>query len=183
MGHLGSDGKPFSPEETERLEVALVSVLGSLTSRADLTLPPSFLQNIHVRLSAGLYRMQPGQFRRQDITFGSFMGTPPQRITADLLALEQCHNDVLPELETFTLDALYHATWVHAELIRIHPFWDGNGRLARAVQAWLCWRLGIAPPMYSDRSAYLAGLNRYHHTRDLSLLMDLTRAAQEHTAT
>lgn len=183
MGHLGSDGKPFDAAELKRLKKALLLLSHTLQHSpepASAALGPDLLRNWHVVLCAGIERMQPGQFRRHDITFGSFMGTPPERITAEVLMLAQRHHEVLPELGASTPAGLEHATWVHAELLRIHPFWDGNGRLARAVQAWLCWRLGTVPPAYTDRPAYLAGLNRYHHTRDLTLLMDVTREAQQH---
>ncbi|MBB5234242.1 hypothetical protein [Deinococcus budaensis] len=58
------------------------------------------------------------------------------------------------------------------------PYWDGNGRLARLVQAWLCWRFDQPVPIYTNRARYLAALSRYHHTRDLTLLLQLSQESQ-----
>lgn len=172
MGNLGSDGKPFSPVETERLKWALLSLHRQMLDTAPEALDTALLKSWHVQLSAGIDRMRPGLLRDADITFGSYLGTSPAEIGAELSALIAVHLEGLPPL---TADrTVEHATRVHAELIRIHPFWDGNGRLARAVQTWLCWSFGQRAPQYTDRTAYLGGLNRYHHTRDLGLLMDAT---------
>jgi len=48
---------------------------------------------------------------------------------------------------------LRHATFLHAELIRIHTFWDGNGRLARLVQAWCAGATASTPRSTAPISA------------------------------
>jgi len=133
----------------------------------------------HAALSAGLERMQPGQYREAEITYGFETGTAPALIAAAVEDVIVRHHHVLAEWQELpsASEVLFHATWIHAELIRIHPFWDGNGRLARLVQAWLCWSYGLLAPVYTNRTAYLGGLNRYHSTRDLSLLMTVTWAS------
>ncbi|MBB6015648.1 Fic family protein [Deinococcus radiopugnans] len=172
MGNLGSDGKPFSAADMERLEWALLLLHRPMLSTAPEALDSALLKSWHIQLSAGIERMRPGLLRDANITFGSFLGTAPAQLQAELSALRSVHLDKLPSLTSDQI--VEHATRVHAELIRIHPFWDGNGRLARAVQTWLCWSFGQRAPQYTDRAAYLGGLNRYHHTRDLGLLMDAT---------
>ena len=176
MSHLGSDGKPFSSAELEQLQLALLSLLSRLPDIEPMTLDLKILCDWHAVLSAGIERMQPGRLRHSDITFGSYFGTPPAQIAEALAQLVVWHRSKWLQLETPD-EVLWHATRLHAELIRIHPFWDGNGRLARALQSWLCWQGGVDAPVYRNREAYLAGLNRYHHARDLKLLMEVTRAA------
>ena len=178
MGVLGSDGRPYSPEDQKRLYRALFLLEQRclVVSIAALDIP--LLQEWHTQLSAGLSRMQPGQLRRSEITFGSQFGTAPERIVGELEALIARHHQVLAHWTDTSPDedtVLYHATWLHAELLRIHPFWDGNGRLSRLIQSWLCWKHDQTAPNYADRPAYIGGLNRYHHTRNLSLLMEVTR--------
>ncbi|WP_420596958.1 Fic family protein [Deinococcus sp.] len=173
MGNLGSDGKPFSQPETERLERALVSLYRQLPEVAPDALNIKLLQTWHHQLADGMERMQAGQLRSADITFGSYFDTAPNQIEIELSVMIFKHLEHLPLLSEAT-ETLEHATWLHAEIIRIHPFWDGNGRLARAVQTWLCWRSGQRAPQYPVRTAYLGGLNRYHNTRNLDLLMDVT---------
>lgn len=180
MGHTGTDGKPFSPDEIERLQRALVALEVSCLGVAPDRLSAALLLSWHSALSAGIPRMQPGQWRGVEITFGSNFGARPERITMDLGRVLDVHHQTLAawdEDAPTELSVLEHATQLHAELIRIHPFWDGNGRLARLVQAWLCWSYGLPAPRYADRPRYLAGLNRYLHTGSLSLLMQVTVAA------
>lgn len=124
--------------------------------------------------------MQPGVWRAAEITFGSNFGTPPDRITAELALLLEVHHQTLAawnEDGPTGLNVLEYATRLHAELIAIHPFWDGNGRLFRLVQAWLCWQYNLPEPRYVNRPSYFAGLNRFMHTGNLSLLMQVTVAA------
>lgn len=179
MSHLGSDGKPFNANENRRLERALVSLTDRLLDAQPEGLEVAAVRGWHRLLSADLPRMFPGEFRTSDITFGSFLETSPDRVEGEMRAMIHRHRDFLTQTPTSPESHLLHATWLHAELIRIHPFWDGNGRLARALQTWLCWTFKLSTPNYRDRPAYLAGLNRYYHTRDLSLLMDVTREAQK----
>jgi cell filamentation protein len=52
---------------------------------------------------------------------------------------------------------------VHAELILIHPFRDGNGRLARLLAVLMARQAGIAPldfrPLDWSKRTYIAGIH------------------------
>jgi hypothetical protein len=43
----------------------------------------------------------------------------------------------------FVRTALESASWLHGEWIRIHPFVNGNGRIARLWILWICSRYGL----------------------------------------
>lgn len=185
MGHTGSDGRPFTPQEQERLQQALLSVTRQVAASPPSMLSEAELQAWHATLCAGIEAMQPGRYRQAEITFGSFLGTAPRLIPREMAALLKQHHERLSSLEErqqagedLAQAVLHHATWLHAELIRIHPYWDGNGRLARLVQAWLCWRFDQPVPIYTNRARYLAALNRYHYTRDFTLLLQLSQESQ-----
>ena len=68
--------------------------------------------------------------------------------------------------ETLELDAVLEAGIAHYELVRIHPFVDGNGRLARALAALIFYRRGFDTNRFfalddyydSDRAAYYSAL-------------------------
>jgi len=47
------------------------------------------------------------------------------------------------------VDPLIRAAMAHLNLVMIHPFRDGNGRMARALQTLVLSRGGIAEPAFS----------------------------------
>lgn len=184
MGLTDRNGRPFSPTDQERLSRALLSLTREVAAAPPEELSGALLQAWHRRLSADLDVMEPGRYRVSDITFGSFFGARAADIQGEMARWLSGSQATLSDLtaawatggltEPGAQGVLRHATWMHAELLRLHPFADGNGRLARLVQAWVCFRFGLHPPVYQNRARYLAGLNRYHHTRDLDLLWRLT---------
>ncbi len=57
--------------------------------------------------------------------------------------------------------------WGHGELVRIHPFADGNGRMARAVLLWLATRYGL--PVFLDLRPRPDGPSGYAMAADASM--------------
>ena len=53
---------------------------------------------------------------------------------------------------------------LHASFVRIHPFWDGNGRMARLVANVPVIRAGFPPIIIPKerRKAYIDALSEYH---------------------
>jgi hypothetical protein len=67
--------------------------------------------------------------------------------------------------------------WAHGEVIRIHPFADGNGRMARAVILWLGTRYGL--PAFIDLRPRPTGVTGYEDASRASMtgrhqLMEIT---------
>ena len=58
------------------------------------------------------------------------------------------------------LDAIHVATWVHWAIARIHPFKDGNGRMARLWQDVILLRNGLSSVIIrqQDRTEYYSAL-------------------------
>lgn len=102
----------------------------------------------------------PGSFRRHDVNpFPSGMTPPPW---PDVPA--RLHDWVESASHSGLGDRHYaeHAADMHAELERIHPFIDGNGRTGRLVLNLMLVRAGYAPAVVlkRDRQKYLRGLAR-----------------------
>jgi hypothetical protein len=49
--------------------------------------------------------------------------------------------------------------WAHSELIYVHPFADGNGRMARSLVLWLAARYGL--PVFLDLRPRPSGPSGY----------------------
>jgi Fic family protein len=75
----------------------------------------------------------------------------------------------------FVREAVKIAAYVHADLIRIHPFVDGNGRVARLVLDWILMTLGLpfVVAFHIPVQEYRDVLNRYYATFDIDPLVDL----------
>lgn len=66
------------------------------------------------------------------------------------------------------------AVWAHAEIVRVHPFADGNGRSARAIMNWILVRLGLRPVAIEvPKNEYHSCLNHYYRVREIQPLVDL----------
>ena len=62
-------------------------------------------------------------------------------------------------------EALTAYVHLHVAFVRVHPFWDGNGRLARLVANIPVLRVGFPPIIIpkEGRQEYIAALTEYHH--------------------
>ena len=82
---------------------------------------------LHVPLVKGKWKTQPNNPRRRDGSIHEYC--PPEFVQDEidsLLRLHEAHAGGCPEVE---------AAWLHHRFTQIHPFQDGNGRVARALTA------------------------------------------------
>lgn len=82
----------------------------------------------------------------------------------------------LPPLEVF-----FYAAQIHLVFVKIHPFQDGNGRMARLLEKWfLLEKLGQdAVSVESEKNYYVHRSDYYHNLRRLGLEyqnLDYTKA-------
>jgi hypothetical protein len=95
----------------------------------------------------------PNRFRSTTVQFGPCFGAKPAQIPA---LIEQLFV-ALREIKHPVTRAVY----MHHELVRIHPFVDGNGRLSRMAKNWMLM-YELYPPMFikniSDKKRYIARL-------------------------
>jgi Fic family protein len=105
------------------------------------------------RLQKGAYKTQPNNPKRNGFTHEY---CPPEQVASEmdrLVALHQEHvqRGVPPEIE---------AAWVHHALTQIHPFQDGNGRVARTLATLGFIRAGSFPLVVRDvdRDLYISAL-------------------------
>ena len=96
-----------------------------------------------VPLIRGAYKSMPNNPRRPD--GGMHEYCPPEHVAAEmdrLIAMHREHAGVSPEVE---------AAWLHHRFTQIHPFQDGNGRVARALAALVLVKAGWFPLVVRDR--------------------------------
>ena len=139
-GKISADARALITDQRESLEMVMDVVGGT----RDLT--PSYIKELHQRLTLSQEtcevenplgkrfqtRLRKGDWkraknnpRRPDGSIHEYC--PPERVQdqiEQLLVWHHAHHDTYAEVE---------AAWLHHRFTQIHPFQDGNGRVARAL--------------------------------------------------
>jgi Fic family protein len=113
-----------------------------------------FGQILQVPLDHGGWKMHPNHVRRQDGTLLEY--TPPEHVQSQMERLLTLYHETEDE------HPVTRAAWLHHRFIKIHPFEDGNGRVARALTLLVLLRARYAPLVVNrtQRSTYLAALDK-----------------------
>jgi len=131
----------------------------------DLPVSGDLVREVHRRLVTGCDddHCPPGELRGRDhnVTFG----IPPHRGVEGGAFCENALAGLLQSAQTDFRDhdPLVQAMALHYHLAAMHPFLDGNGRTARAMEALLLRRAGL-----TDR-AFVAMSNYYYDEKDAYL--------------
>jgi Fic family protein len=102
----------------------------------------------------GRWRPGPIYVRRQATGEIVYEGPAPEQVPA---LMREFVDSVQSADKTVPL--LFHAAMAHLNLVLIHPFSDGNGRMARALQTLLLTRGQVTHAQFSSIEEYL-GRNR-----------------------
>ncbi|MDR0415855.1 MAG: Fic family protein [Propionibacteriaceae bacterium] len=139
-------------EEITGYRRALTYVLNVATSPG-FVLDDSVIRSMHFMLLEHELRKSPGNYRTGPIyVMGEhgpvYTGPPAERIPGLVAALtEQCRrSDAAP---------LVKAALAHLNLVMIHPFRDGNGRMARALQTLVLAQDHLLEPTFSSIEEWL----------------------------
>ncbi len=105
---------------------------------------PELVKAIHHRILAGRRgagRYGEGRFVVDDAT-GELVYTPPQDGVDRLVA------DVCRRMNDWDAHPALRAAWIHVAFAAVHPFKDGNGRIARILGALAMYRGGFKRPEF-----------------------------------
>lgn len=149
--------------ETELLAIAYVDSFDWVTS--ELRFRAEIIREMHRLWLGSLYPMA-GQYRTVNLSKGGFpfcsaefIDREMNRFASDQLTKHTpCHAVSIE-------DAALKAASVHAELLLIHPFREGNGRLGRWLADLMILQAGFAAPDYDlaedrKRNQYLAAMRK-----------------------
>jgi Fic family protein len=107
-------------------------------------------------LKKGEWKKNPNNPHRDDGYVHEYC--PPDQVSSEMdnlitMHLQHTENSVSPEIE---------AAWLHHRFSQIHPFQDGNGRVARALATLILLRAKLFPYVVdrSDRSEYISCLEK-----------------------
>jgi Fic family protein len=152
------------------LTVGFVNELHALMTRhQETTVGVDMLgRQVTVPLERGKFKTWKNNPQRADGTLHEYC--PPEHVQSEMERMLQMHREhsksgVAPEVE---------AAWLHHRFTQIHPFQDGNGRIARALASLVFISAGWFPLVVTrdDRVKYLDALEEADRG-SLSALVDL----------
>lgn len=141
-------------EAGSRKDRAEVENLGRAVQRLDelvhdeIALSPALIRELHTILGEGLPAFDPGTFRTFDVAIAGSETRPPAG--GDVLEFVESVSDSVTE-RLASGSPLPLAAWTHWAITRIHPFRDGNGRVARLLQDFVLLRREYLPvPLFAE---------------------------------
>ncbi len=170
----GDPVRDYTEDEKRALTENLLSVTREVHRGRfdDRPLSTALLAELHARIFSGVRRFA-GALRgprrgSQYLTFGpnrsSHRDEVPAQLEAVMQRAEASRKSLIENTQSqdYDLSAIRLGVWIQAEVIRIHPFEDGNGRASRLLTACALTRLGVAPiPIDAAKQEYIDLLNAY----------------------
>lgn len=163
-----ADGdSPLEADEATRHAVsgyhdAMTYVL-QLAHDPTATIDEGLLRSLHFMMlkhdlakNPGLWRPGDIVVRREDTREIAYQG-PPNDSIPELV------DGMLAELEDSNAPLLIRAAMAHLNLVMIHPYSDGNGRMARCLQTLVLAREQISAPVFSSIEEYLGRNTRAYY--------------------
>jgi len=139
------------------------------------------IKNLHKLFYTKIDAEKAGKYREtQVIITGSDVEFPKPEILDSKM---QEFIDKLPELKS-TLHPVEYASMVHIIFVNIHPFIDGNGRVARLLMNLALLQSGynivsIPPVVRSDYIRALQDTNKNNFTPFINFISEMTLEAQK----
>jgi len=154
------DGEPTVSTDAET-EEALVGYRDAMTyvlQIADderMTVDEGLLKGLHFMMLKQNLDKNPGKWRpgtifvRREATGDIVYEGPDHELVPDLI------QGMLEQLKGDELHVIVKAAMAHLNLVMIHPFSDGNGRMARCLQTLVLARDRIVAPVFSSIEEFL----------------------------
>ncbi|MCB9037027.1 MAG: 30S ribosomal protein THX [Lewinellaceae bacterium] len=96
-------------------------------------------QIVQVKLLRGEFKQHPNNPKRGDGT--TYAYCPPLQVEAEMDKLLESYNDLLEK----SVNSVIISSWFHHAFTQIHPFQDGNGRVARLLSSLILIKDGLFP--------------------------------------
>lgn len=171
---ITAKGKPFRDYVEMRGHNEALKRIEAIVHQ-DLTITESFIKEIHKMILVEEFadenaEINPGQYKTRPNYLYSQLGeridfTPPALVPAKMNELVNWLNNHIappkPKRHKYNLHPLLIATAFHWQFIQIHPFGDGNGRMARILMNLILMMCGYAPAIVrqEQRKEYYNALN------------------------
>lgn len=114
-------------------------------------------RNVKMKVRLGEYKTEPNCVRMSAGRIHQYV--LPQDVPAQMASLVEWHQQQEVRADSHPV---LHAAAFHHRFVSIHPFDDGNGRMARILMNLILMRAGFPPAIIKiqDREPYVAALRR-----------------------
>lgn len=129
------------------------------------TLSEWHIKQLHSLVLKNIDQENAGQYRKVNVLISGATHTPPD----SLVVPEQMQSMMAwNQNEAQQLHPVERAARLHGELVKIHPFTDGNGRTSRLVMNLALMQAGFPAALIqvNQRLAYYQALDKAHTTGD-----------------
>jgi len=109
-----------------------------------------FGRRMEIPLLKGKYKEQPNNPKRPDGNVHEYC--PPIHVDSEMGKLIEWHSTYSDD------DPIIVAAWIHHRFTQIHPYQDGNGRVARALTTMMLLRADLLP-LVIDRDLRVEYIN------------------------
>ena len=140
-------------EYLKNLKISLDFVVEEIISRNNFEREIQLFQLLRL-VSPETNAIHPNRYRQSFVQIGAHMCPDPRLVP-------QIVSELFYNIQ-FISNPLVKAIYFHHELIRIHPFVDGNGRVTRIAKNWMLM-YDLYPPIYindaPEKKEYIATLS------------------------
>jgi Fic family protein len=119
-------------------------------------LPAELLWSEHVDTGARVY-IEPGKFRDRGVQVGRHVPPPADELPEFLHRFEEAYSSA----RLSKAMSIVAAAAAHHRLLWIHPFLDGNGRVARLMSHAMLLRSGVGSSLWSVARGLARQVERY----------------------
>ncbi len=154
--------EPFEAKEADWAAVLgcrdAMDYIIRLTADPHFTYSGGLIRGLHYMMMKHDSASLPGLYRSGVIFAGDYEGPDPDEVPGLVEELAAALND--PDDHG---PALVRAGMAHLNMLMIHPFRDGNGRISRALHTLAMGRAGALDPRFSSIEEYLGLYTRNYY--------------------
>ena len=167
-------GKPLKDHIEARNDAEAFDLMIEIVN-SNKQITQEIIQQLHEFVTKGILK-NPGQYRTGNVGITGADIKPPS-----FLKIVKLMDQYVLNIKKLRLHPIKKSAYIHHELVRIHPFWDGNGRVARLLTNFYLMKKGYPPIVIQkeDRKNYYKSLNKADHGDLSDFASFIARAVNE----
>jgi Fic family protein len=153
--------EPLDASEETRLALAgyrdAMTYVLQMADEPDFEYSEQLVKSLHFMMTSYDLKNRPGKWRSGSIFVRNDQTSEIVHEGADLDLVPDLMRELVCRMRDGDAEvpAIIHAGMAHLNLAMIHPFRDGNGRMARCIQSLMLARQGVLSPVFMSIEEYL----------------------------